>query len=180
MKYLIALMLFSASVAEGVAYRIVTEKTQVVFIAKGNPGFLKITGEHAAARGALENKDSNWSGFVEVDLTGLKTGIDLRDEHMHEKYLETQKYPKAKLILSQVEVDGDACQFKGVLTIKDKEAPVSGTCEIGKLTDKEFEGSMEMEFELEKYPVGVPSYLGITVADVVKIEASFRAESVSE
>jgi len=41
-------------------------------------------------------------GRFEVDLATLKTGISLRDQHMREKYLEVDKYPKAIFDLTGV------------------------------------------------------------------------------
>jgi polyisoprenoid-binding protein YceI len=38
----------------------------------------------------------------EVDLASLKTGIDMRDTHMREQYLEVAKYPKAIFELTKV------------------------------------------------------------------------------
>lgn len=39
----------------------------------------------------------------EVDLTTLKTGIDMRDEHMRNNFLETAKYPKAVFELTKID-----------------------------------------------------------------------------
>jgi polyisoprenoid-binding protein YceI len=38
----------------------------------------------------------------EVDLATMKTGIDVRDGHMRDQYLETKKYPKAVFELTRV------------------------------------------------------------------------------
>jgi polyisoprenoid-binding protein YceI len=43
------------------------------------------------------------SATISVDLTGLKTGIDLRDEHMRsEQYLNTSKYPTMTFTLDRI------------------------------------------------------------------------------
>jgi len=44
----------------------------------------------------------NTHARFEVDLTTLKTGIDMRDGHMRDQYLETAKYPKAIFELTKV------------------------------------------------------------------------------
>jgi polyisoprenoid-binding protein YceI len=41
-------------------------------------------------------------GRMEVDLASLKTGIGLRDTHMREQYLETDKFPKAIFEITRV------------------------------------------------------------------------------
>ena len=38
----------------------------------------------------------------ELDLASMSTGIGLRDEHMREQFLETDKYPKAVLTIDKV------------------------------------------------------------------------------
>ena len=49
--------------------------------------------------GFVEVDPNNVSGAIrarfEVDLTTVKTGIGLRDQHMRDQYLETDKHPKA-------------------------------------------------------------------------------------
>jgi len=44
---------------------------------------------------------ATWARF-EVDLAGLNTGIGLRDTHMREQYLHTDKYPKAVFTLERI------------------------------------------------------------------------------
>jgi polyisoprenoid-binding protein YceI len=41
-------------------------------------------------------------GRIEVDLASLKTGIGLRDSHMREQYLETDKFPKTVFEITRV------------------------------------------------------------------------------
>ena len=49
------------------------------------------------------NITENPKGKVTVDLTTLKTGIDLRDEHMNSKdWLYTEKYPQAVFKLNGI------------------------------------------------------------------------------
>ncbi len=56
--------------------------------------------------GSLEvNPDSsvgNTKGIFRVDLRTMKTGIDLRDEHMRTRHLETDKYPYAFFEISSI------------------------------------------------------------------------------
>lgn len=64
----------------------------------------------------IEGKTSKVMGFLEVDpadigsakakiavdLASIKTGIDMRDKHMRENHLETEKYPQAIFELTDV------------------------------------------------------------------------------
>src|SRR6266550_946855 len=58
--------------------------TEVSFTAVG-PAGLKIVG----SGNDLKVNDDGSTVKVTVPLRGMKTGISLRDQHMHEKYLET-------------------------------------------------------------------------------------------
>lgn len=145
-----------------------------IFVAKGNPGFLKITGENAVASGSVTKHASNWTGEIIANLKPIKTGIDLRDKHMHEKYLETEKFPTATLKVTTAEWKESNCQFKGTLEIKGVTKPIDGKCELE--TDSQgFAGEVSFVFSIEDYPIGVPSYLGIKVADSVTVTAQFKA-----
>src|SRR4051812_12504401 len=59
------------------------------FIAQSNA--LEVRGK------ATRAGDSVSASNVALKLDSLKTGIDLRDEHMKKKYFETDKYPEAVL-----------------------------------------------------------------------------------
>src|SRR4051794_17563067 len=50
---------------------------------------------------------------VVLKVATLKTGIDLRDNHMRDKYFEAGKYPEAKL----VQASGKAGNFWGDLSV---------------------------------------------------------------
>lgn len=59
----------------------------------------------AVAGGFVCNPDSsadNVSGVIQVDLRTLDTGIKLRDEHMRENHLQTDKFPMAYFVLKSL------------------------------------------------------------------------------
>ncbi|MCI0405776.1 MAG: YceI family protein [candidate division Zixibacteria bacterium] len=78
------------------------------------------------------------AGQFEVDLTSVKTGIEMRDQHMREGYLHTDSFPKAAFKLNKVTktsaralADGQSVEIEaqGELTIHGVTKPVavSGT-----------------------------------------------------
>ena len=77
-----------------------------------------ITG-NAEMVSATEVKAQN----VKINLSTLKTGLELRDEHAKSKYLEVQKYPEAAL----VSATGKNGKESGVLRLHGKEVQVEGT-----------------------------------------------------
>jgi polyisoprenoid-binding protein YceI len=82
------------------------ERDHISFTSKAT--LEKIVGRVGKSRGEImvENLDDLSKGKVsavfEVDLDSVKTGIELRDQHMRETFLETAKYPKAIFSLTKV------------------------------------------------------------------------------
>lgn len=157
-KFLLTI-LFSSSLAFGAPVKV--KSSSVSFTATGNPGFLTIEGHGGKLSGLeLSSKDTAIMGEAYVDLRVLTTEMDLRDKHMHEKYLESKKWPKAKL-----EFTGINGHFVGELTLKGVTKKVAGKYTL--------EGnSLQSSFKvnLKDFPIGVPSWLGVTVAEMVEIK----------
>jgi polyisoprenoid-binding protein YceI len=99
---------------------------------------------------------------VVIPLTTLTSGIEVRDEHMKNKYLEVQKFPNAEIV-SAVGRDGKG---SGQLKVKDMIKPVAGTYKI--------EGSnMHLTFpvKLSDYKFEKIRYMGVGVKDEVTVDA---------
>lgn len=168
-----ALFLQSALAAPAKKHKIVEEPKvanhltgSVDFHAVGSPGFLHIDGSGATAAGETwKAKDGTVTGHFVADLTGFKTGIGLRDKHMHEKYLESNKWKDAFFDLDSWTPTEKPSQFGGKLRIKEMSKQVFGTASWdGKTLRADF------EIELDDFPIEVPRHLGITVAKTVTVE----------
>lgn len=97
---------------------------------------------------------------IVVKLKNLKTGIELRDKHTTEKYLEVEKYPEA-ILVSAIGKDGKG---KGKLKIKGIEKDVEGTYKI--------EGNelmADFPVKLSEYGIKGIKYMGVGVNDEVKL-----------
>lgn len=165
-----------ASLAQATDWTVKSDASTVGFLAVGKPGFLKIRGEGAKLAGSASIVDGKLTGTFEVGLADLKTGIDMRDEHMKEKYLEVGKHPKALLVVDPLAVasgEGEY-EFGGKLTVKGVEKPVSGKLNLDLGSDKAT-GSAEFTIKLSDYPIGVPSHLGVSVAETVDVKVTFVA-----
>lgn len=167
----------SQAAAAETVYTVDQKASTVDFLATGKPGFLKIRGEGAGLAGTIKLMDDHVTGELTATLTPLKTGIGLRDEHMHEKYLETGKYPTATLTLTTVKIEGSngPCSFEGTLTIKNTGKPVTGSCEAEGVGTATMKVAANTEIKMADYPIGVPSHLGITVAETVTVAAKVVA-----
>ena len=72
-------------------------------MAIGRPAAIKILGKSKGPSGELKIQKSDQDFLVNgeaiIDLDSFETGINMRDQHMKEKYLETGKGKNAKLII---------------------------------------------------------------------------------
>ncbi|MBN2365644.1 MAG: YceI family protein [Calditrichaeota bacterium] len=74
-----------------------TRSNQVIFYANATLGSFEGKTNHIRGYLMWEGNDTLSTGkaYFEVDLSTLDTGIGLRNSHMRNKYLETEKYPRA-------------------------------------------------------------------------------------
>lgn len=149
-------------------------KSRVTFQAVGRPSLLKIKGEGATVKGRLEVVDTKAQGRFEANLDQLSTGIDLRDEHMKDNYLQTKQHPTAVLEIDSLPLPagwkpGNAlsnAKFKGRLTLKGVTKDIEG---VVNSKGEDLNTSAEFTISLNDFNVGVPKYMGITVADKVTV-----------
>lgn len=166
-------------------FRVDPATSELEFTAVGKPGFLRINGKEGKLSGSVVvSATRKLSATLESALDDFKTGIDLRDEHMKKKHLETEKYPKAVLTLDSLPIDPSLEQdvpFDGKLLFHGVERPVSGKA---KLTPKDGGKTVEVEAEfsikLSDFKVDIPHYLGVTVAEDVEVRVSFAAIHTSD
>lgn len=148
----------------------IQSKGKVEFLAKGFPTFITIQGKGDQLKGEMDisgNKVN--SGKFQFPLSTLKTGMDLRDEHMHEKYLESKKYPNAVLTLEPFNLDEEGTA-KGKLSLHNKEKNIEVTYK--RLSENPLQIEAEFKLLLEDYGIDIPSFQGITVAKEIKIKVN--------
>jgi polyisoprenoid-binding protein YceI len=147
---------------------------KISFLAKGHPSSIKIKGEGRGPEGVLHESKGSLSGDLNFDLNSLDTGIELRDRHMKEKYLEVSKYPKAQLKIENLKAPPEKSldiPFTGLLTLRGVEKAISGTYSVTKNgNDSKIEVSFPLK--LTDFKIDIPSYMGITVAEEVTVEVA--------
>ena len=106
------------------------------------------------------------------------TGIDKRDEHMRERYLEVAKFPIATLELKPMPAFAPGKgAFEGVLDLHGNKRPVSGSIEIRK-RQQAFEVEGDFQIKLGDFGIAIPKFAGITVAEDVAIHVVVPLEEV--
>ena len=129
----------------------------------------------------LKLEDDGTTLKVTVPLASLTTGIGLRDRHMREKYLQTDKFPDAVLELpwSAVKLpeNGQTSEgtAQGKMSLHGKSKDVQVKYRILR-TCNSFQVTGNIPLNIKDYDIDVPSYLGVTVQPDIDARASFTAE----
>lgn len=155
----------------------------VEFFAVGRPSAIKIHGTaketngEKPVRGTLKLDSLSVSGTAKIKLDAFDTGMDMRNRHMKEKYLQTQKYPEAEISIAKLSLpegfrspkaSAEELPFEGTLTLHGTKRPISGTAKVKK------EGTaltLDFSFKVPMTDYGIepPSFMGITVKDDVAV-----------
>jgi polyisoprenoid-binding protein YceI len=133
------------------------------FFAKADVGILEFTGTGCVITGTPKLDGGKVSGEFSVDMTKLDAGI--RNEHMHDKSLETKKFPKATLKLDAMPEAGG--EFSGKLTLHGIEKPIKGKAE------KTASGwSFKFDIKTSDFGIKKAGYKGIEIGENISISGS--------
>jgi len=173
--YIISLAItFNAfTTAQAEVYKV--NQGKVKFVAKGFPTFITITGKGNGLTGEMTEDGEKTSGKFALDLTSLSTDLDLRDEHMKNKYLEVAKFPKAMLTLP-IEKLSDSGEIKAILKLKDVEKEIPVQYEISSENGNKIVKT-NFKIELSDFNIEIPSFQGVTVAKTINLDVEFKAIS---
>jgi polyisoprenoid-binding protein YceI len=147
---------------------------KVTFSCSG-PAGLRIEGNG----NELKLADGADAVVVTVPLAKITTGMSLRDSHMHEKYLESSKYPTAELSVPRsglkfpaegATVDASA---PGTMTIHGKSKPVNFHYKATR-HGKTYQVQGDVHIDMRDFGIDTPSYLGVSVKPPVDIAVSFQ------
>jgi polyisoprenoid-binding protein YceI len=122
------------------------------------------------------------AGEMTVDLRMLDTGIELRNEHLRDTYLEVGKGPDfSQAVLSQIRLAGvDPARggkgtFSGMLRLHGMERTVNGQAELRR-TDAGVRVRASFGVSLKDFGIADPRYLGVGVRDNVTVQVTFDAK----
>jgi polyisoprenoid-binding protein YceI len=125
-------------------------------------------------------------GALSADLTGIDTGIDLRNRHLREKYLEVDSQPAyAVATLHTIRLSGAGAAglqgevaFHGSFSLHGQSVPVMGQARLERLADRiKVEASFPVK--VSDYGIKKPRHLGVGVKDTVTVKVSFDAVAVA-
>ncbi len=139
-----------------------------------------------------DNNTGLIDGKLQVDLTTIKTGIDLRDSHMRENHLHTEKYPNAYFTVEQVEGLPEKLleniEYKGTVTgefylhgiKKDITSDIAVIVKSKKDNDIAIKVIANFIIKLEDYDIPHPKALFLKIAKEIAVEIIFTGYSNTE
>ena len=126
---------------------------------------------------------TDYSGELRVDLTTLDSGIELRNSHLRDNYLEVERGPEFReavlsdIVLADPLPDGAGrhdTAFSGTLSLHGVQRPIEGDVELRR-RDGRMRGSATFSLSLEAFGIPPPRYLGVGVRDTVEVAVAFDA-----
>lgn len=125
---------------------------------------------------------SRW--HLEVDLADLDTGIGLRNRHMRENYLHTDRYPYAIYSGTGIRVitcAGDSCDARtaGSMDIHGVKKPMEISCTITTVPDG-YRVTSAFTLLLPDFNIEVPSLMFMKISEEIKVRLDFTVKKVNE
>ena len=146
--------------------------SSVEFKASG-PAGMSIVGTSSDVRAS----DTADSVVIVVPLTKLDTGIELRNKHKREKYLETGKFPNAELVVSKSALkypNVSGGEVTGQLKLHGETKAVKVKYEA-KRSGNAFAVAGSFRINIKDFGIEQPSYMGLSVKPEVDVAVKFNA-----
>jgi polyisoprenoid-binding protein YceI len=185
MKFLICLLLCGFAVsAQTVEYHVDTKAKNVVKFISDAPveDFEGVTSKidgYLKHIGSSLNEGSEL--YFEVDLRTLDTGIGLRNRHMREEYLHTDKYPYAKFSGTIVSVrdagSSRTANVKGTMDIHGVKKSMEVTTSLS-TTSTGMRAKVSFIVKLTDHKIEVPKFMFLKISEDMKLELDVYLKKV--
>lgn len=143
-------------------------KSKVSFTAVGSPGAMSFEGRTSDITLAQEGETLRFT--VPVDT--ITTGIDLRDKHMRETYVQSATFPTFVLELPAAQVQLPAAgKAEGTVQATFSAHGVAAPVEVKWNAEKSGQGwkiKASFPFDVGAHGIAIPSYLGVTIDKAMK------------
>ena len=129
---------------------------------------------------------ADYSGELRVDLATLNSGIELRNSHLRDNYLEVERGPEFReAVLSGIVLDDPLpagagrheTRFSAMLSLHGAQRPIEGEAEL-RHRDGRIQVEATFSVSLETFDIPPPRYMGVGVRDAVQINVTFDAAIV--
>ncbi len=119
--------------------------------------------------------------YFEVDLTTLDTGIGLRNRHMQEHYLETEKYRYAVFSGRLCKVVKDSLlhvEANGVFKLHGRERPLTLLVDV-RPDDDDYLAETQFTTALSDYEIKVPKLMFMKIDNDVKVQVKVTLKKIN-
>lgn len=157
----------------------------VEFMAVGRPGLIKIKGNGekmakvpSARYSAEKGIAFDLPAIFAFHLDSLDTGIEKRDQHMKDRYLEVQRFPVAILTLVEplsIKLPSVEVPFSGKLNLHGVERMVQGKVNVSQEGDQ-WAARADFQIQLSDFSIQVPAFAGVTVAENVGVRVQLAGK----
>lgn len=119
--------------------------------------------------------------YLEVDLASLDTGIGLRDRHMREDYLETERWPYATFDgeVGDIRAEGEGFRatLHGTFAVHGVEAERTIQCDVDP-DGSGWEVACGFPVRLPDHDIEIPKVMFLKLAEEVQVDLRFRLRLV--
>lgn len=168
--------------ADGTPWRIRDGTVRISVPLKPGGSFDARTGALAGVLRPSGSRPVRLAGEIRLDLTTIDTGIELRNRHLREKYLEVTKgkgFDTAVLsAIAVTEASDDGFRgrsvFTGTLLLHGVTRAVTGSCEI-RSTPPGVTIEASVPLALDEFGIEAPQYMGVGVGNTLLVRVELRA-----
>lgn len=157
---------------------------KISFKTIGQPVLVSIEGKSGTpCEGSLDLEEKDFkAAIITMELNQLDTGIPLRNKHLRENYLHTDKFPVSTLTELKPEDAAEqlagtkkgSSTFTAMLEIHGQKKSIEGKYEVK--DGNKFEGNFKID--LPNFGVNRPSFMGVKVVDKVQIFFKFKVDKL--
>lgn len=172
MKILLIILISFAQIYFANAKTLKATPTQGTVVFNATAIGLKFQGTGEGPEGEVI-VDKSVQGTLKFKMETLDTKINMRNQHMKEKYLETAKYPYSELKIEDVtgfvlDKPEGSFPFKGTITVHNVAKPVAGMVHVVKAGDA-LKIKAEFDTKISNFSIPLPAYAGVALKDDVKV-----------
>lgn len=150
-----------------------------------------ILGTSNAAQGELTLAAGTADVAIAVPVASLRTGIDLRDEHLRsDAWLDAKAFPLIQFAAKQVAISGKSSDVRGNLTLHGVTKPITAKVELRQIAAPDAKalglgdgawvrvrGSFSVK--LSDFGIKIPPVTAAKVNDTWNVKVSFFAQGVA-
>jgi len=181
-----ALVLATAAIASADTMEMQIRRARISF--KSEAPLETINGRSSQASGSFRLDPSNLSatrGTITVPVSSLRTGIELRDEHLvSDDWLDAASHPNAIFEItgisgaSSLEANEDTnVTVRGNFTIHGVSKPVTARTRVQWDGGSRVRGRAQFTVKLDEHGVDIPSIVQAKVSNEITVRVDFQASS---